>query len=62
MVAGALAGLGIAFYAALLLPASLLAWQSITLDVNDPAGCLVRFKINREAGLLIGLAILAGAL
>ena len=62
VVAGARAGLGIAFYAALLLPASLLAWQAITLDVNDPAGCLARFKINRETGLLIGLAILAGAL
>lgn len=61
-VAGALTGLGTAFYAALLLPAALLAWQAITLDVDDPAGCLARFKLNRETGLLIGLAFLAGAL
>lgn len=59
---GALAGFGAGFYAALLLPAALLAWQAITLDVDDPAGCLARFKLNRETGLLIGLAFLAGAL
>ena len=60
-LAGALAGLGLPFYIALLLPAALLAWQADTLDVNDPAGCLARFKLNREAGLLIGLAIYIGA-
>ena len=55
-LAGALAGLGTLFYVALLLPALLLAWQAITLDVDDPAGCLARFKLNRETGLAIGLA------
>ena len=61
-LAGALTGLGIAFYAALLLPAALLAWQAVTLDVDDPAGCLARFHLNRETGLSIGLAILIGVL
>jgi len=61
-LAGALAGLSPLFYAALLLPAALLAWQAATIDVDDPAGCLARFKLNRETGLLIGLAILLGRL
>ena len=59
-LAGALAGLRAGFYIALLLPAVLLAWQVSTLDVNDPAGCHTRFKLNRETGLLIGLAIFLG--
>ncbi len=58
--AGALAEVGVAFYIALLLPAALLAWQANTLDVDDPAGCLARFHLNRETGLLIGFAILLG--
>ena len=61
-LAGALAGVGPAFYVALALPAALLAWQAATLDIDDPAGCLTRFKSNREAGLLIGLAVLIGTL
>lgn len=61
-LAGALAGLSPLFYAALLLPAAMLAWQAATIDVDDPAGCLARFKLNRETGLLIGLAILLGRL
>lgn len=59
-VAGAMAGLGPWFFAALALPAGLLAWQVLTLDINDPGGCLRRFRSNREVGLLIGLAILLG--
>jgi 4-hydroxybenzoate polyprenyltransferase len=56
----ALAGLHPAAYWLLLLPAALLAWQIIRLDINDPARCLALFKLNRETGLLIALAILAG--
>jgi 4-hydroxybenzoate polyprenyltransferase len=61
-LAGGLAGLAWPFFAGLLLPAGLLAWQAATLDIDDPAGCLHRFKLNRETGLLIGLAILLGRL
>ena len=60
--AGAWAGLGALFYAGLLAPAALLGWQAATIDIDDPAGCLRRFKLNRETGLLIGLAILLGRL
>ncbi len=57
---GFLAGLGLGFYGALLAPAALLAWQIRTLDIDDPAGCLFRFHRNREVGLLVAAAILAG--
>lgn len=59
-VAGCLAGLGVWFYPALLLPAALLARQVLTLDIDDPAGCLRLFRANREVGMAVGLAILAG--
>jgi 4-hydroxybenzoate polyprenyltransferase len=44
----------------LLLPSALLAWQIIRLDTNNPARCLKLFKLNREVGLAVGLAILVG--
>ncbi|MEJ0018640.1 MAG: 4-hydroxybenzoate octaprenyltransferase [Acetobacteraceae bacterium] len=59
-LAGWLAGLGGWFYPALALPAALLAWQVAALDIHDPAGCLRLFKANREAGLAVAAAILAG--
>jgi 4-hydroxybenzoate polyprenyltransferase len=58
--AGWLAGLGPWFYPALALPAVLLARQVAMLDINDPAACLRMFRANREVGLAVGLAILAG--
>jgi 4-hydroxybenzoate polyprenyltransferase len=59
-VTGWLAGLGLPFYAALLLPAVLLAHQVLKLDIRDPAHCLTLFKANREVGLAVALAILVG--
>lgn len=59
-LAGWLAGLGVWFYPALALPAVLLGRQVVTLDIDDPAGCLRLFRANREVGLAVGLAILAG--
>lgn len=57
-----LAGLGWATYPALLLPAGVLAWQVVRLDINDPARCLRLFRMNREAGFALALAILIGRL
>ncbi len=52
-----LSGLGIA---ALALPAGLLAWQIGRLDINNPERCLGLFKLNREVGLAVALALLIG--
>lgn len=62
VLSGWLAGLSWLFLPALLLPAALLARQVLTLDIHDPAHCLVLFKSNREVGFAIALAFLAGRL
>lgn len=61
-LAGWQAGVSTWFYPALLLPAALLARQVLTLDIHDPALCLRLFKANREVGLAVALAFLAGRL
>ncbi len=60
--AGRLAGLSPWFLALLLLPALLLAYQAVELDIHNPPLCLQLFKANREVGLAIALAILIGRL
>jgi 4-hydroxybenzoate polyprenyltransferase len=59
-LAGGLAGAAWPFFLWLAAPALLLAWQVATLDIADPVGCLRRFRLNREVGLLVGLAIWTG--
>jgi 4-hydroxybenzoate polyprenyltransferase len=59
-LAGWAAGLSAWFLPALALPAALLARQVATLDIRDPAHCLILFKANREVGLAVALALLAG--
>ena len=60
--AGWLVGLSPLFYPALLVPAAMLAWQAMRLDIHDPAGCLRLFRSNREAGLAVAAAMLLGRL
>ena len=62
LVAGGLAHAGYGFWLVLPLPALLLGWQVMRLKENDPATCLRLFRFNRETGLAIALAILAGTL
>ena len=65
-LAGALAGARWPTYAGLALAAMHFGWQVRTLDIDDPASCLVRFKSNRHVGWIVFLALvvdmtLAGA-
>ncbi len=59
-IAGAMVGVGWLFYVFLLPVALQLAWQIMTLDIDDPDNCLARFRSNREAGLLVMVALLLG--
>lgn len=56
------AGLGIGAYLGLGLAALHLLWQILRLDIDDPARCLALFKSNRDFGLLLFLALIAGAM
>ena len=58
--AGHIAGLGIGFAVGMALVAAHLAWQIIHLDIHDGANCLSTFKSNRDLGLIVLGAILAG--
>ena len=61
-VVGWLAGLSGWYFAALVVPAAMLAWQVVRLDVFDPARCLALFKSNRDVGLAVVLALIVGRL
>ncbi len=61
-LAGWLAGAGPWFWPAMMVPAGLLARQILLLDIADPALCLTLFKSNREVGIAVALACLAGRL
>ena len=60
VAAGFLAGVSWAFYV-VLIPALLhLLWQAWTVDIHDGMDCLSKFKSNRNFGLFMWLAFLAG--
>jgi 4-hydroxybenzoate polyprenyltransferase len=60
LLGGWVAGLGWGFFAVMAVPAGLLAWQVVRLDIDAPARCLRLFHANREVGLAVALAILVG--
>jgi len=55
--AGMAAGAGIIFQVAMILPALILGWQVFSLNINDAANCLTRFKANHFTGLALTLAL-----
>jgi 4-hydroxybenzoate polyprenyltransferase len=61
-LAGWSAGTGLVFALGLLAFAAHLAWQIARLNVDDPVNCLLVFKSNRDAGLILfaGLVLDAG--
>ncbi len=56
-LAGVSAGAGLVFALGLALFAAHLAGQIARLDIDDPVSCLVVFKSNRDAGLLLFAAL-----
>jgi len=56
-IAGALAGAHLAFFVALAIAGAQLAWQVNTLQPDNADNCLVRFKSNRLAGLVLALGL-----
>ncbi|WP_291297648.1 4-hydroxybenzoate octaprenyltransferase [Elioraea sp.] len=60
--AGVLAGLGWPFFAGLAVAAALLVRQVIALDIDDAPLCGRLFRANRDVGLVIAAAIVAGRL
>jgi 4-hydroxybenzoate polyprenyltransferase len=58
----ALAGLGWPAWLAVALVAVHLAWQTVTVDLDDPADCLAKFRANRGIGWILLAGIIAGQL
>ena len=58
-IAGFLAGAHLIFFTALAIVAIALAWQVTTLDIDDPANCLRRFRSNRDVGWGLFLGMIA---
>ena len=59
--AGLMAGGSLIFLLGLIAFAVHLAWQVMRLDINDSAHCLMLFKSNRDAGLIVFGAMLIEA-
>ena len=53
---GLVAGSGIVFLLGMALAGAQLAWQIMTLDIDDADNCLVRFRSNRDFGVIIFVA------
>jgi 4-hydroxybenzoate polyprenyltransferase len=60
-LAGWRAGGGLVFALGLLAFAAHLAWQIARLDIDDPVNCLLVFKSNRDAGLILFAALVLDA-
>jgi len=61
-IAGFAAGGGAVFAVGLLAFAAHLAWQIVRLDIDDPELCLMLFKSNRDAGLILFAGFVLDAL
>lgn len=56
-IAGTMAGAGFFFLLGMILAAAHLVWQVLSLDIDDTENCLVRFRANRDFGLIVFAAI-----
>jgi 4-hydroxybenzoate polyprenyltransferase len=57
-----LAGAHLPTFLALVLASAHFAWQVLTLDINDPANCLARFKSNQIVGWILFTGLIADML
>ena len=57
---GGVVGLSWPFYGGLAMAAVHAIWQTASADFDDPKNCLFRFKANRDFGLIVLAAIVAG--
>lgn len=57
--AGIMAGAGLVFTFIMLAGAAHLAWQIRTLDISNDRNCLVRFRSNRDFGVIVFVALCA---
>ena len=55
-----IAGIGWLFWIGLAAGVAHLIWQTATIDFDDPKDCLTKFRANRDFGLIIFLAAIAG--
>ncbi len=60
-LAGFLAGMAWPFYAGLGLALAHLTWQTLQTDFDNPEDCLAKFRANHHFGMIVFLAIVAGA-
>ena len=61
-LAGAFAGLGIGFWLGLVAYLGHFIWQMLRLDIDNPDVCLRLFRSNRDAGLILLVAIILGGI
>jgi 4-hydroxybenzoate polyprenyltransferase len=60
-LAGYTAGAGIVFALGLAAFAAHLTWQIVRIDIDDPDSCLRMFRANRDAGLILFVALVLDA-
>jgi len=60
--AGSAVGLNWPFHVGLALLGTHFLWQAATLKIDQPGDCLIKFRSNQWAGLILALAIVAGKL
>lgn len=54
------AGVGLVFYYIFAAALAHMLWQLVSWRMDDPANCLMRFRSNRDLGLIVLLAIVCG--
>ena len=62
VLTGLAGGMGVVYFIGVAAASGHLAWQTWTLDIDDDARCLKLFRSNRDFGLIVFIAMVAGRL